>query len=129
MREERGQLSGDVVVYEEFTLWGTVGGDVKVIEGGKFYMRGTIYGNLLVESGGRVHLFGNLKGNLTLMEGTKVILSGMVGRDAVNQGGRLYIDANASVMGKLKTYGGKTQLDHHAKVSSVWTAPEAELVR
>src|SRR4051794_7125782 len=36
MREERGLINGDVVVYEPFTLWGTISGTVKVIDGGKF---------------------------------------------------------------------------------------------
>ena len=65
MREERGQLTGDVIVYEPFTLWGSVGGNVRVIQGGKLYVRGAIYGNLTVEYGGRVHVYGNISGDLT----------------------------------------------------------------
>ena len=42
MREERGQLSGDVTVFEPFNLWGNIGGNVTVIEGGKFYVRGAL---------------------------------------------------------------------------------------
>jgi len=60
MREERGQVSGDIVVYEPFTIWGSVGGNVKVIERGKLYLRGSVYGDLLVEWGGRVHIYGNV---------------------------------------------------------------------
>ena len=37
MREERGQLAGEVIVYEPFNLWGSVGGRVKVVQGGKLY--------------------------------------------------------------------------------------------
>ena len=29
MREERGQIGGDVLVYEPFTLWGSIGGNVR----------------------------------------------------------------------------------------------------
>src|SRR4051812_1087064 len=110
MREERGTLSGDMVVYEPLTLWGTVGGNVSVIDGGKFYLRGAIYGNLTVEKGGRVHAFGNITGNIVVMEGAKVIVSGAVGRDVINDGGRLYIDSSAKIMGKVKTKSGETKV-------------------
>jgi cytoskeletal protein CcmA (bactofilin family) len=108
MRDERGQLKHDLVVYEEYTLWGSVVGNVKVIKGGKFYLRGAIYGNLRVEPGGRVHIFGNVSGDLTLVKHTKVIVSGTIGGDAVNRGGRLYIDTSAKLLGKLKTKSGET---------------------
>lgn len=115
MREERGQMAGDVVVYEPFTLWGSVGGSVKVIDGGKFYMRGTIYGDLVVEAGGRVHIFGNIKGNLIVHEKTKVIHSGNVAGDAINEGGRLYIEAISKVVGKIRTNSGETKIDPQFK--------------
>jgi cytoskeletal protein CcmA (bactofilin family) len=108
MREERGQLKSDIVVYEEYTLWGSVAGNVKVIKGGKFYLRGVIYGNLSVEPGGRVHVFGNVSGHLTLAKHTKVIVSGTIGGDTINRGGRLYIDTAAHLLGKLKTKAGET---------------------
>jgi cytoskeletal protein CcmA (bactofilin family) len=106
MREERGQVSGDVVVYEPYTLWGSIGGNVKVIEGGKLYVRGNIYGNLLVEAGGRVHVFGNVLGDATVEEGAKLIHSGVIGGDAINNGGRLYIEAASKVQGKVKNRKG-----------------------
>src|SRR4051812_43053220 len=109
MREERGTLSGDVIVYEPFTLWGSVGGNVRVIEGGKFYLRGAIYGDLTVEYGGRVHIFGNVTGNLIVQRGAKVIHSGIVGKDAVNEGGRLYIESTSKVMGEVKAKHGDTK--------------------
>jgi predicted acyltransferase (DUF342 family) len=111
MREERGQVAGDVVVYEPFTLWGSVGGSVKVIEGGKLYLRGSIYGDLVVEFGGRVHIYGNLTGNLTVERGAKVIHSGVIGGDAINQGGRIFIEAGSKVAGKIKTRSGETTVD------------------
>src|ERR1700710_5073 len=109
MREERGQVAGPLVVHEAYTLWGSVGGDVIVVEGGKFYMRGSIYGNLRVEYGGRVHIFGNITGDLTVARGSKVIHSGLIGGDATNEGGRLYIDATATISGKIKTLKGETK--------------------
>lgn len=109
MREERGQIPGDAVVYEPFTLWGSVGGNVTVIEGGKFYCRGVIYGNLIVENGGRVHILGSVTRDLTVHAGAKVIVSGVVGGDAINLGGRLHIDKNAQIMGRVKTRDGKTE--------------------
>jgi predicted acyltransferase (DUF342 family) len=111
MREERGQLAGDVVVYEKFTLWGSVGGNVKVIQGGRMYVRGAIYGNLTVEYGGRVHVYGNISGDLVVHHGAKVIHSGILGGDAVNLGGRLYIDASAKVMGRVRTKDGETKIE------------------
>jgi cytoskeletal protein CcmA (bactofilin family) len=118
MREERGQISGDVVVYEPYTLWGSVGGDVKVIEGGKFYVRGNVYGNLLVEAGGRVHIFGNVLGDVTVEPAAKVIHSGVIGGDAINNGGRLYIEAASKIQGKIKTKkGAETTIEPHFKKS------------
>ncbi len=111
MREERGQLSGDVLVYEPFNLWGSVGGDVRVIQGGKLYVRGAIYGNLTVEYGGRVHVLGNVSGNLTVQRGAKVIHGGVLGGDAVNEGGRLYIDSAAKIMGRIKSPSGETKAE------------------
>ena len=110
MREEHGQIPGDVVVYEPFTLWGSIGGNVSVIAGGKLYVRGAIYGNLTVEDGGRAHVLGTVSGNLTVREGAKVIVSGLLGGDGVNEGGRLYVEHTAKVMGKLKTRAGKTEV-------------------
>src|ERR1700691_5678608 len=109
MREERGIIPGDVVVYEDFTLWGSVGGNVTVIDGGKLWLRGSIYWNLSVEEGGRVHILGSITGNLTVAEKAKVIVSGMVGGDAINLGGRLYIEAAAKIWGSVKTKAGETK--------------------
>ena len=103
MREERGTIAGDVIVFEPFNLWGSIGGNVRVIEGGKFYVRGAIYGDLTVEYGGRVHIFGNVTGNLRVERGAKVIHSGVVGKNAANEGGRLYIEAAAKVLGDVIT--------------------------
>jgi predicted acyltransferase (DUF342 family) len=111
MREERGQLAGPLVVHEPYTLWGSVGGTVTVVEGGKFYMRGSIYGNLNVEYGGRVHIFGTVTGNLKVARGTKVIHSGILMGDAINEGGRLYVDAMAKIRGKVKTLKGETKIE------------------
>jgi cytoskeletal protein CcmA (bactofilin family) len=111
MREERGQISGDVVVFEPFTIWGSVGGSVKVIQGGKLYLRGSVYGDLLVEFGGRVHIYGNVTGDLIVERGAKVVHSGILGGDAINLGGRLFIDAQSKVAGKIKTKSGETKVD------------------
>ncbi|MGH7177224.1 MAG: hypothetical protein ACREJC_07585 [Tepidisphaeraceae bacterium] len=108
MREERGQLSGEVVVYEPFNLWGSVGGDVRVIAGGKLYVRGAIYGNLIIEDGGRAHLYGNITGDLTVHDGAKAIHSGVIGGDAINEGGRLFIESTAKIMGKVRARAGDT---------------------
>ncbi len=117
MREERGTIAGDYVVNEALELWGSVGGNVRVGEGAKFYLRGAIYGDLTVEYGGRVHIFGRIAGSLTVKRGAKVIHSGYLGGDAINEGGRLYIDSNAMIKGKIKTLKGET------KVSKLFQAP------
>ena len=111
MKQERGNLTGDQVVSETYELWGKVSGDVRVIEGGKFYLRGAIYGNLIVETGGRVHIYGHISGDLHVMEGAKVVHSGLIGSNAINDGGRLYIDRDATVVGKVKANKGKTQVE------------------
>jgi cytoskeletal protein CcmA (bactofilin family) len=115
MRDERGQLAGDVIIYEPWNLWGSVGGNVTVIQNGKLYVRGAIYGNLIVEFGGRVHIFGHVSGNLSVQRGAKVIHSGVLGGDILNEGGRLFIDPTATVMGKVKTITGETEDKRPAK--------------
>ena len=66
MREERGTLNGNQVISEAVDLWGTISGNVTVVDGGKMYVRGAIYGHLKVAHGGRVHIYGNVSGNLNL---------------------------------------------------------------
>jgi cytoskeletal protein CcmA (bactofilin family) len=110
MREERGQISGSITVAEPFTLWGSVSGDVNVIDGGKVYIRGSVYGNLIVERGGRVHVFGTVAGSLLVQRKAKVIYSGTLLGDATNDGGRLYIDATATVHGRIRTNDGETRV-------------------
>lgn len=117
MREERGQLRGDQVIDQAYTLWGAIAGNVTAIQGAKFYARGVIYGNLTVLHGGRVHVYGNITGTLTVKDGAKVIVSGAIGKDAVNLGGRLYLDNAATVHGKVITEDeGETQVDPEAKI-------------
>jgi|SRR5579884_572133 len=117
MREERGQLAGDQVISEPYILWGSIAGDVVADKGAKLYIRGAIYGDLIVRPGGRVHVFGNISGDLTLLEKTKVIHSGILGGDAINKGGRLYIDATAKVMGKVRTLDGETTIEPQAQIA------------
>ena len=117
MREERGQLAGDQVINEPYILWGSIAGDVFADKGAKLYVRGAIYGDMIVRPGGRVHIFGNVSGDLTLMEKTKVIHSGILGGDAINKGGRLYIDATAKVMGKVRTLDGETTIEPQAQIA------------
>ena len=113
MREERGQLKGDVVIDEPYTLWGSIAGNVTAVKGSKFYARGTIYGDLTVLHGGRVHVYGNVTGNLLVKDGAKVIHSGTVGGDAINRGGRLYVDAFGKIRGELKTEEGEPQQEEY----------------
>ena len=110
MKEERGTIAGDWTVSEPTTLWGSVGGNVTVAEGGKLYMRGAVYGDILVEYGGRLHIFGRVAGSLTVKRGAKVIHSGLLGGNATNMGGRLYIENTAQINGKIKTVKGETKI-------------------
>ena len=116
MREERRQLTGDQVIPEPVELWGKIIGNVSVVMGGKLYVRGAIYGNLVVHNGGRVHVFGHITGSLTVKHGAKVIHSGIVGGDAINSGGRLFIESGARVLGKLKDKSGETTIEPGAQV-------------
>src|SRR5688500_267266 len=110
MREERGRLAGDQTVNESVELWGSIAGNVTVVEGGKLYVRGAIYGDLTVDDGGRVHVFGNVQGTILVREGAKLILSGICGGNVINDGGRLAVDAIARIVGKIKTKSGETKL-------------------
>ena len=116
MREERGHIAGNITIAEPYTLWVSIGGDVLVSDGSKFYVRGAIYGNMNVAPGGRVHALGNITGNVTVSPKSKVILGGTVGGDVINLGGRLYVEATAHVMGKVKAgEGGETKIEPGAK--------------
>ncbi|HEX8323200.1 MAG TPA: hypothetical protein VF595_04730 [Tepidisphaeraceae bacterium] len=110
-KEERNNLVGDQIVNEKYELWGKITGNVRVVEGGKFYHRGAIYGDLVVEFGGRVHIFGHVTGDLFVHRGAKVIHSGLVSGNANNDGGRLYIDRDGIVTGKVKTLRGETEIE------------------
>ncbi len=116
MKEERGQIAGNQIISEPFTLWGSIGGEVVVTDGGKMYVRGAIYGLLSVEKGGRVHILGNVSGDLCVAKGAKVIVSGIVGGNCINNGGRLYIDETARILGKVKMFKGETKIDSKAQV-------------
>ena len=111
MREERGRLAGDQTVDESVELWGSIAGNVTVVDGGKLYVRGAIYGDLTVDDGGRVHVFGNVQGTITVREGAKLILSGICGGNVVKEGGGVAVDAIARVVGKIKTKSGETKLE------------------
>lgn len=111
MKEVRDNLTGDQVIAERYELWGKITGDVRVVEGAKFYMRGAIYGDLIVEYGGRVHVYGHVGGNLVVYRGAKVVHSGMISGNVVNEGGRIYIDRDAKVLGKVKTNKGETTIE------------------
>ena len=110
MLEERGTIAGNWTVTESVTLWGSVGGNVTVAEGGKLYLRGAVYGDILVQYGGRLHIFGRVVGSLTVKRGAKAIHSGVLGGDAINQGGRLYIENTSIINGKIKTIKGETKV-------------------
>lgn len=124
MREERGQITGGAVIYEPVELWGSIAGKVRVIEGGKLYVRGAIYGDLIAEQGGRVHIFGRVTGKLIVYPGAKVVHSGILGKDAINKGGRLYVDSLAQVGGKVKHKKGDTVVEPKTKTRNVdeWPA-------
>ena len=111
MREERGKITGDITVFEPYTLWGSISGNVRVIEGGKMWVRGAIYGSLTVEPGGRVHIYGNVSGNVVVHKDAKLIHSGMILKDLVNRGGRLHVDTTGTVGGKIKTKSGDTKIE------------------
>ncbi len=111
MREERGQLTGDRVISEPYTLWGKIAGNLTVVDGGKLYVRGNVFGDLIVQEGGRAHILGNVKGTVTIMPRTKVIIGGIIGGDVLNQGGRLFIEHSAKLLGKVKTKDGETTFE------------------
>lgn len=116
MREERGNIQGAQVINDAVDLWGNIVGDTRIVDGGKMYLRGSIIGNLTVEDGGRIHIYGSVTGELIVEEGAKVIVSGVVGRDITNRGGRLYIERNAKILGKLRRKAGETTVDRKAQV-------------
>jgi hypothetical protein len=60
--------------------------------------------------GGRCHIFGRIAGSLTVKRGAKVIHSGVLGGNATNEGGRLYIENTSVINGKVKTLKGETKI-------------------
>jgi hypothetical protein len=110
MREERGTIAGDFTVTDSVDFLGAVARNLVVAEGGRVYLRGAVYGDVIVGFGGRVHIYGRVAGNLIVRRGGKVIHSGTLGGDAVNEGGRLYIDNTAIITGRIKTKSGETRI-------------------
>ncbi len=96
-------------MYEEYTLWGSILGNVRVADGAKFYLRGAVHGSIDVEPGGRMHIFGKVSGKIHLARGTKVIHSGVIGGDVINDGGRFFADPGAVIDGKIRTHAGETK--------------------
>lgn len=111
MKEERGNINGDTVIAERYELWGKITGTVRVIDGAKFYMRGSVYGDMHIEDGGRMHIYGHHNGDLYIHRGAKVIHSGVITGNVTNDGGRLYIDRDGQVLGKVKTLKGETTVE------------------
>jgi len=111
MREERGQILGDVTWAEKVEFWGSISGTLTVADGGKVYMRGVIYGDLVVQDGGRVHVYGNVGSDLIVHEGAKVIHGGTVTGNLINQGGRLFVEQVAKVLGRVKARKGETKFE------------------
>lgn len=116
MREDRSNLVGNQEFAEAVDFWGSITGNLNITDGGKVYLRGNVYGSVLVSDGGRTHIFGQVTGDLVVEKGAKVILEGIVGRDAINRGGRLYVEASAKILGKLKRRDGETHVDSKAQV-------------
>src|SRR5688500_1273325 len=110
MREERGTIAGNYTDSDTLTLWGTIGGNLTVAEGGKCYLRGACYGDNLVQYGIRLHIFRRVAGSMTDKRTPKVIHSGLLGGNATNLGGRLYIENTAQINGKIKTVKGETKI-------------------
>src|SRR5947207_15277981 len=110
MHEERGTIAGDWTVSEPTTLWGSVGGNVTIAEGGKLYLRGAVYGDITVEYGGRLHIFVRVAGSLTVKRGAKGIHSGLLGGDATNPGRRLFIENTPVINRKINTIQGEAKV-------------------
>ena len=124
MRDERGSIAGPITIAEPFTLWGSILGDVTVVDGGKVYVRGSIHGNLYVEKYGRVHIHGSVSGSVRLARKTKVIISGPVGGDAVNKGGRLYVDEGGTIAGRIRSSeGSETKVHGRPDLSTPTASP------
>src|ERR1700735_1004471 len=111
MRDEKAHLVGDTTIAEHLVLWGSITGNVKAVDGSKFYLRGVIYGDLEAERYARIHVFGSISGDLIVHQKAKVILSGIVAGNVINRGGRLYIESAAQVLGKVKTEAGDTKIE------------------
>ena len=110
-KQERANLAGDQVFADALEFLGKVTGNVRIVDGGKVYLRGAIYGDLTVEDGARVHIYGHISGDLTVHTGAKVIHSGLIGGNAINDGGRLYVDVDGRVNGKVRTHDGETRIE------------------
>ena len=113
MKEERGRIDGNMTVDYPLTMWGSVTGDMKVVEGGKVYVRGNVGGDLIVDFKGRVHVYGHIGGNITLFRGAKLILSGVCAGNVDNQNARFYTDEHGKVLGKVKTRGKHAESHLH----------------
>lgn len=76
---------------------GMVEGNVKVESGANVNVSGTVNGNIDIASGASAYISGIVNGNVNNSGDTEIY--GMINGRAVNNGGNLYIDPNASVQG------------------------------
>ncbi|MEL7240512.1 MAG: hypothetical protein AAGK78_16770, partial [Planctomycetota bacterium] len=113
VKEERGRVDGDITINEPYTLWGSVTGDLRVVEGGKVYVRGNVGQDLIVDFKGRVHVYGHVGGNIVLFRGAKLILSGVCAGNVENKNARFYTDEHGKVLGKVKTKGKHAESHIH----------------
>lgn len=96
MRSEIGRIDGDIEVKENFTLIGTVTGNILVTTGGVLHLHGICFKNVIVRHGGTAKLYGKVSG------------------DAINEGGSL--EVQGTVNGAVRTVNGITIVSSTAVV-------------
>jgi hypothetical protein len=83
-----------------FVITGMISGSFEVKKGAQVTLRGMICGDTVTEDGSKLNVTGMINGCLIVKGGT-VEVSGMIGKDLVNQGGKVILHKVAKVRGEL----------------------------
>lgn len=96
MRQEYGQVEGNIELNDHLALYGLCAGDITVHDGGALHLYGMCAGNVDVKPGGCARIYGLCTG------------------DVINHGGEL--EVRGMVIGDIQKKGGTTVVQPGAKV-------------
>ena len=99
MKAEHGKIEGNVIVNEEWSLFGMVTGNISIQTGGQLYLHGMCCENVVLYEGSRVFIYGIVTGNV-YNRGGYLEVYGMIIGNLHDEEGKTYVDNKAIIHGK-----------------------------